>query len=197
MSVEPEELTPQERDVYELARPYLTVRNNDLHALTSLGYALQILGIAGGDRQIVAPAIILHDVGWFMLREEEFERWRSTPNDMQLVRIHEEKGGEIAGAILERTGYENSVIQEIVRIVKAHDSGGPPESRSEAVVRDADVLWRYSREGFWFIVDMFRSTPGERLEKLVEWLDDHFFLAESREIAEHEMQQRRCEIESF
>ena len=55
------------KDIYEriwdLARPYLNTRKNDIHTEISTGLAQQLPAQEGGEKDIVIPAIILHDMG--------------------------------------------------------------------------------------------------------------------------------------
>jgi len=50
-------------EILNLAKPYLQTRANDIHVAISIQFAHKLLGMEGGEAEIVIPAIILHDVG--------------------------------------------------------------------------------------------------------------------------------------
>ncbi|HRY05340.1 MAG TPA: hypothetical protein P5256_19560, partial [Beijerinckiaceae bacterium] len=55
------------RDVplWEDAKAFLDVRNNDEHTLVAYGLARALLAeIPEAEESVVLPAILLHDVGW-------------------------------------------------------------------------------------------------------------------------------------
>ncbi|MCL6639551.1 MAG: phosphohydrolase, partial [Firmicutes bacterium] len=63
-------LTEIHKKIYELARPFLNTRKNDVHIEISLDYALKLLEAESGDPDVVIPAVILHDLGWWSVPEE-------------------------------------------------------------------------------------------------------------------------------
>jgi hypothetical protein len=184
-----------DKRIYELAKPYLTVRENDLHTRVAFDLALELSGRVGGDRRVIAPAIILHDVGWFKVPAHLLEQWRAeaAANDL-ITRIHEEEGVKIAEGILEEVGYDSSLVSEILRIIDSHDTGGDPLSVEEEIVRAADVLWRFSKDGFGIMVWTFNSTPVEMLERLESGLEEWFFIPVSRQMARDALEERRREV---
>jgi hypothetical protein len=64
-------LTPRDAALWEDAKPYLDVRNNDEHTLVAYAVAQQLLKfIPEADESTVLPAILLHDVGWKHVPQE-------------------------------------------------------------------------------------------------------------------------------
>jgi len=59
------------QEICELARPYLSVRENQVHTEICYGYAVKLNDFYGGREEIVFPAILLHDVGWSVIPEEK------------------------------------------------------------------------------------------------------------------------------
>ena len=184
-----------EKRIYRLAKPYLSFRNNDRHTQIALDYALALLKQVGGDRRVVAPAIILHDVGWIRVPKEKYAQWRLNPDDRILGGIHEQESVKIAKGILEEVNYDASLIDEILRIISIHDTGGDPSSINEEIVRDADVVWRYSKNGFWTTLELFNVKPAERLERLESKIEEWLFMNVSKEIAREQLAERRREAE--
>ena len=184
-----------EKRIYQLAKPYLDLafRDNDTHTQIALDYALTLLKQIEADRNIVAPATILHDVGYSRMPEEKYNQWRSNPEDVALCKIHEQEGVKIAKGILEEVNYNASLIDEILRIISIHDTGGAPNSINEEIVRDADVLWRFSKNGFWTTLEIFDVTPEERLIFLESKIEEWLFMDISKEIARKQLSERRRE----
>lgn len=159
--------------LFKEANPYLEVRGDRLHTRTAHRRALDLMREEGGDRTIVEPAIILHDVGWsavdpshiaaaFGVRAEGREEARA------LNRTHEIQGAAMARRILESFDYDEQRTSRIVRIIERHDSGLKADSLEERLVKDADKLWRYSREGFWQEIERQAVDPlffHERLSR--------------------------------
>ena len=186
-----------EEKIYQLAKPYLNFRNNDVHTQIALNQALELLERVGGDRHIVVPAILLHDVGWTKVPKEQFEQWRSNPSDKDLDRIHEQEGVKIASSILQDVNYDSTLAEEILRIINVHDTGEDAKSLNEKIVRDADVLWRFSNNGFWTTLEMFEVTPQERIERLESMLEEWLFMSVSKEIATKQLAERKREVEAL
>ena len=93
----------QFQEVYELAKPYLNTRNNDIHMKVSYAFCSKLLEIEGGIESIVKPAVILHDVGWKMVPEElQLKAFGPKDYDRTLNRVHEVEGSRLAREILDR-----------------------------------------------------------------------------------------------
>lgn len=137
--------------IFELARPHLQTRNNDAHARISHGWALRLLA-QGGDPAVVIPAILLHDVGWSRvpaaMHLEAMQRHAHHPGQSDR---HETEGARIAAQILDQVDYPQGLSKPILAIIAEHDSKSGCDSLEEAIVKDADKLYRYSPEAFrWF-----------------------------------------------
>lgn len=184
-----------EKEIYRLAKPYLTVRDNDIHTRVALQCALKLLKyVEEADRRIVGPAIILHDVGWFMFPKDQFNQWRQDPDDNTINRIHEQEGVKIARGILKKVGYNERLIDEILSIVDRHDSGGEAKSVNEKVVRDSDALWRYTRTGFRVSQKTLKSTPADFIERLESKLDQWLFMPITKRLAREQLEERKQQI---
>ena len=57
-------LKPIYQEIFECAKPFLRTRKNLTHTKIALGYAIKLLKKEKGDKEVVIPAILLHDVGW-------------------------------------------------------------------------------------------------------------------------------------
>jgi HD superfamily phosphodiesterase len=177
-----------------LAAPYLDTRRNDIHTDTSVQFAYRLLAEEGGDEAVVIPAMILHDVGW-----------KRIPEDLQLKafgphaiypyvnRVHEVEGARIAEEILKMVGYSDGHIPEIVEIIEGHDSRKAALSLNDSIVKDADKLYRYSREAFHINIERFQHTVDQEVARLGAHLSDWFFTDSARRLAQEELKARERE----
>ncbi len=173
--------------IYEHAKPYLDTRNNDIHMRTSYAFVNKILETESGNKAVVLPAIILHDVGWKMVPEELHLRAFGPHNyDRAINRIHEVEGARIAREILEKVKYNPLLIDEIAEIILGHDSRKDPLSLNDAIVKDADKLWRFSKDALEIDSKRFRIDPKVHVEWLAQQIDEWFITETGREIARTE-----------
>ena len=182
------------RNLFQQAKPYLKMRNDFIHTRVSHGYALLLLEKEGGDRRIVEPAIILHDIGWSALKPEDIAHaygLKATgAKARKLNRIHEVQGAVIAKKILSKQGYDTTSILQIVQIIKRHDSGNNPDTTEEKLVKDADKLWRFSKIGYHYELQRQATTHAERSAFLSRKIDSWFFTQTAKAMAVKELQTR-------
>ena len=188
------------KDIYEriwdLARPYLNTRKNDIHTEVSTGLAQQLLAQEGGEEDIVIPAIILHDVGWKEVPEDiQSKAFGPKATMPEWNRVHEVEGAKIAGDILRKVNYHEGKILEIQEIIKGHDSRKEPISLNDSVVKDADKLWRYSETAIRGIQMGFGLTFEECIERLRRNLESWLLTKSGKRMAEEEIEERTRELE--
>jgi hypothetical protein len=154
-------------------------------------YAYLLLDKEKGDEEIVIPAIILHDVGWKRVPEELHLKAFGPKATMPKVRrMHEVEGVKIAREILEKINYDQEKIKEILKIIEGHDSRKEPISLNDKLVKDADKLWRYSKEGFQINRKRYEHTFEQYMERLRSHLDKWFLTESGKEVAKQEIQER-------
>ncbi|WFR73941.1 HD domain-containing protein [Prescottella defluvii] len=158
-------MDPAHDRVWRRAAPHLRVRDNDSHTLYAFGIARALIDRVPGARpEIVLPAILLHDVGWSTVPEElVLEAIAPEPRHPELVRVHEIEGAAIARSILADLGTPDADIDEIAAIIDGHDSRREATSPSDAVVKDADKLWRITPHGLATVGRWFGLAPSETL----------------------------------
>lgn len=182
------------RELFRRVEPYLKVRGDSLHTRIAYEYALLLLEKEEGNKMIVEPAVILHDVGWSRLKPEEIKVAygvrASGENATKLNRIHEVEGAIIAQEILEEIGYDHSLMEKITQIIERHDSGKTPETIEERIVKDADKLWRFSRVGYYHEMKRQQLPHEVRHRFLVRHMGNWFFTTTARGLAETELRDR-------
>jgi len=184
--------------LFQLAEPYFSVRNDLLHTQIAHQYSLRLLSTEGGDRRIVEPAVILHDVGWSKLTPEQIKMafgFRASGEKAErLNRIHEVEGAVIAGRMLQGLDYDPLAIKQITLMIGRHDSGNHPESLEEKILKDSDKLSRFSGIGFWKDVERQDLDSLEVYRFLEECRPTWFFLPAALFLAEEELKIRAREI---
>ncbi|WP_079186043.1 HD domain-containing protein [Streptomyces sp. CB01580] len=171
--------------VWRLAVDHLHVRGNDGHTAYSYGLARALCDLhPEADRDVVLPAIILHDTGWSRVPEEEvLEAIRPGGGRPDLVLRHEKEGAAIAADILARLGHDPVRTTEIVEIVDGHDSRPAALSLNDSLVKDADKLWRLTPHGVDTIMDWFGLTREQALVLIGSRVHDHLFTDTARAMA--------------
>ncbi|WP_430333705.1 HD domain-containing protein [Rhodococcus sp. ACT016] len=171
--------------IWRRAAPYLCVRDNDSHTLYAFGIARVLIDRVPGARpEIALPAILLHDVGWSAVPEElVLEAIAPQPQHPELVRVHEIEGAAIARSILGDLGTPEAEIDEIAAIIDGHDSRREATSPSDAVVKDADKLWRTTPHGLTTVGRWFGLTPPETLRLVGSRTHDHLCTEPARAMA--------------
>ena len=170
--------------IWELARPYLDTRKNDIHTEVSTDFAQRLLALEGGDEDIVIPAIILHDVGWKKVPEDvQLKAFGPNTSMPEWNRVHEVEGARIAGEILRKVNYPEDKILEIQEIIKGHDSRKEPVSHNDGIVKDADKLWRYSEIAIRGVQMGFGLTFNECIERLGRNIESWFLTESGKQMA--------------
>lgn len=145
------------------------------------------------------PAVILHDVGWSAVNPERIRgafgvHAEGREGAERVNRIHEIEGAVIAARILQSLQYDVRHIEQIVRIIERHDSGTEADSLEEKLVKDADKLWRYSREGFWGEIERQGVDPVFFHQRLSRRRKGWFMTPSALEIAKRELRDRGEEV---
>ncbi len=179
------------KQIRRLAGPYLTTRKNDIHTDISIEFAFRLLGKESGNENVTIPSIILHDVGWKRVPEElHLKAFGPNAKSPELNRIHEVEGVKIVREILKKVNYDEDKIDEILNIIDGHDSRKIAISSNDRIVKDADKLWRYSKEGFKIGMERFAIPFEESIDRLTSNIDKWFFTNSAKEIAAGEIKDR-------
>ncbi|WP_300464155.1 HD domain-containing protein [Desulfobacula sp.] len=186
------EMNTIEKTLFNEAKPYLSIRRNEIHTQNVIDFAFKLLQEEKGDRDIVIPAAILHDVGWIKISEDNIRKAMGPNGDESIVRVHEEEGVKIAEGILEKHLNSHRKISEILEIISGHDTREDALSMNDKIVKDADKLSRYD-VSFLNLVDWCDFTTQELFHQLESNISKWFFLPLSKKIANEELIKRRKE----
>lgn len=183
------------KTIRKLAEPYLTTRENDTHTDISTHMAYALMETLGGVEDIIIPAVILHDVGWKTVPEESLlDAFGPGKRRPELNRRHEVEGARIAGEILMSVDYDKDKTRDILEIIAGHDSRKEALSLNDRIVKDADKLFRFTREGFMIDTQRFQETPEQGLSRLDSKLEEWLFTDRAKIMARAELCLRRAEI---
>lgn len=184
------------RLIHQMASPYLNTRKNDIHVAVVLRYARLLIGPEGGEEAIVIPAVLLHDVGWSRVPEDlQLKAFGPRPGfDRNINRIHEVEGAKIAREILSQVDYDPDYIEKITAIVEGHDSRLQALSINDAIVKDADKLFRYSKEGFAIDCERFALNHPQHRIFLSERIEEWFFTDTGKELAREELEALKIKL---
>lgn len=187
-------IDPDFRNLFRSALPFLDTRKNVIHTYIVYQYACALVKVEPCDPEIVIAGAILHDVGWSRVPEsEQLKGFGPKVRDETLRRRHEIEGVAIADTILKNFKYKDDSIGTILKIIDGHDTIVTARSTEDALVKDADKLWRFSETGFHIDVERFESQPLPHLEYLVGKIDAWFLSQEGRRIALEEANLRKLE----
>ena len=155
--------------VWRAARTWLDVRSNDEHTLISYSLGRALLRVHPEvDERVVLPAILMHDVGWKMFPEELLAKAVGPAAKYpELQRAHEIESVRIARAELERLAVPNVDIDRVITIIDGHDTRPHALSPEDAVMKDADKLWRFTAHGIDKLCIWF-ETPAKETVAMLE-----------------------------
>lgn len=178
-------LDPRDLPLWRDARPYLDVRNNDEHTLVAYGVAKALLAeLPQARASVVLPAILLHDVGWKKVPQELLlDAIGRNPKRPDLVRDHELYGVEIAREILERHRPEGVDIEAVLAIIDGHDTTRHAKSLEDAVVKDADKVWRTTPHGMAVIRGWYGWSVAEYIDMVTVVSNPRLLTAPGRAMA--------------
>jgi len=193
----PEEVfLPRDLPMWEEAKPFLDVRNNDEHTIIAYALAKMLLAeIPEADESVVLPAILLHDVGWKRIPPELLlDAIGRRPTRLDLVRDHELHSVEIARGILERHAPEGVDIEAVLEIIDGHDTTKHAKNINDAVVKDADKGWRSTPHGMRTICGWYDVPLSEILAMLTERSNDLMLTGPGRALAKGQTEAVRAEL---
>jgi hypothetical protein len=144
-------------------------RSNDIHLPISFAYA-ERLAVAHpeADALLVRVSILLHDTGWGRVDESRIISegfggdWRKAAIRFE----HEKQGCVIAREILPGLGYDAAFVDDVCAIVDGHDTRAEAHSLEDALVRDADRLWRFDHAGIALASGWFGIDPAAQCDRL-------------------------------
>lgn len=189
-------------DIWRLALPYQDKRNDAGHAAVATDYARRLLTlISHAKPEVVIPAITLHDIGWSQMPPDKLLITYNPPSEeaKYTARLeHQVYALDLALQILQSVDYDPAFVGPILVIIAQHDTRRGFLSLEDAVVRDADKLWRYKAPVHLQVTAGNKGwTRREQVEvHLAKWKanihrEGFFLTPEAREIARQDFESYR------
>jgi HD superfamily phosphodiesterase len=177
--------------IYALAEPYWQTRSNEIHVPESYALAQELLAAhPEADPEIVLPAVLLHDIGYMAVPPDDHLKGLAGAVkgwEPDITRRHEIQGAALAGKILAEVGWDAGRTAAIQDIVDGHDSRAEAVSREDALVKDADKLWRYTESAVRICHRWMELSPEAFMEWVGSEVDRWFFTEAARDIARREL----------
>lgn len=146
------------------------------------------------DAEVVKAAIVLHDIGWYSIDEEDiFKKGFQSENFLQSdVRyLHESEGVRLSKPLLAQLGYDEAFVERVCLIIDGHDTRTFARSLGDEVVRDADKLWRFHVVGVSVAADWFKMAPCQYARRLEKDVIPQLHLPESVATAQSDLADTR------
>jgi HD superfamily phosphodiesterase len=172
-------------EIWRLAEPYLKTRSNDGHTIYAYGIARALVDLhPEADPDVVLPAIILHDTGWSQVPDADvLDAIAPGGGRPDLVIRHEKEGARIAAEVLAAVGHDESRTEQILQIIDGHDSRREALSLDDALMKDADKLWRLTPHGIDTVMDWFGLDREQAHRLVASRVHDHLLSDAGRTMA--------------
>lgn len=179
------ELPAHHARIWQLAEPHLKVRSNDGHTIYAYGLARALVDLhPEADPEVVLPAVILHDTGWSQVPEAEvLEAIAPGGGRPDLVIRHEKEGARIAAVVLAEVGHDEARTERILQIIDGHDSRPEALFLDDALMKDADKLWRLTPHGVDTVMDWFGLDRDQAHRLIASRVHDHLLTDAGRAMA--------------
>lgn len=155
--------------IWKSVVPETRTRSNDIHLPISLAYAERLCqAYPQANSLLVRISILLHDTGWGRVDEERIlaEGFSGDWRKAEIRFEHERQGCAIAREVLPPLGYEDDFVDAVVAIIDGHDTRKEAKSLEDALVRDADRLWRFDHAGIALASGWFKMDPATYCDRL-------------------------------
>lgn len=149
--------------------PESRTRSNDIHLPTSTAYAQRLCdAYPQADRDLVLATVILHDTGWAHVDESRIisEGFQGDWRKAAIRYEHEAEGCRVARRVLPELGYGEEFVERACEIIDGHDTRQVAFSLEDALLRDADRLWRFDVTGVCVSSNWFGMDPATYTDRL-------------------------------
>ncbi len=197
---------------FKFILPRLHARTTDVHTaicLSMLDDFSNHLKLSFRQRYLVGIALILHDVGWSTLAQEEVaaslgvKGLKLSKSASQPKEKHALVGSQIASQVLSQFSFDLTpdITSEekdlIIKCVLFHDkpwevAGMNLPLEVKALV-DLDHIWSFTRQNFWQDTVRKGVKPADYLENLRQDLPSYFVTEFGRQKAMQMLEQRSLE----
>lgn len=172
--------------LWKAIEPETRTRANDLHLPVAVAYATRLCdAYPSADREVTLVATLLHDTGWAHVDESRIIT-EGFSNDWRKAAIrfeHEAEGVKVAQRVLPPLGYDSDFVDRVCEIIDGHDTRHVPFSLEDAIMRDADRLWRFDLPGIAMSSSWFGMAVSDYVDRLEREILPEFKTQAGYEIA--------------
>jgi hypothetical protein len=161
-------------------------RGNDIHLPISVAYAERLCtAYPEAERELVLVATLLHDTGWARVDESRIisEGFAGDWRRAAIRYEHEHQGCVVAREVLPGLGYSDEFIDRVTAIIDGHDTRHVAYSLEDALMRDADRLWRFDHVGIALASSWFGMDPATYTDRLADEIVPELITAAALEMA--------------
>ncbi len=179
--------------IWELCVPYLkksVAKDHVLHTEGVVEAMKLIIRGEGGDRNIMIPAAMLHDIGWSDV-PKDIAASGDKEDRKKSLELHIKYAPRLIRKVLGEAGYPEKDIERIVSIVVSHLSDDPDDKEKKMLI-DADALSDSFKKQFYSDAECYGVTPENNYKFRKK--NNIFYTETARRIFEKEMAERGKEI---
>jgi hypothetical protein len=180
------------KKIWNLSLPYLKKGKRKDFVLHTEGVikAMELLlKKERGNRNILIPAAIVHNVGWSYV-PVKLQRSKKDTERLMAMKFHIKYAPAIIQKILKKNGYPQKDIKLISDIVVAHKFYKPKDFEKRLLI-DADTLAESFRDQFYNDIKSYGVSPEEGYKFR---MNNQFYTKTATEIFKREMKKRSKEI---
>lgn len=176
-------LSKKHWEIWKKALPFQDTRDDVGHGEFVTFFAYELLKYLPGEKNIVIPAAILHDIG-YQVSPEKFRKLVSSDKELYLRMKHQIIGERKTFEILKSIKYPEKYMAEIQTIIVDHDTRIFKPSLNEKILRDADLLWRFTKP---CIDSYYKNKSAEENLEIMEKEILKLYTLKSKKIAKIEL----------
>ncbi|EMR00501.1 HD domain-containing protein [Paeniglutamicibacter gangotriensis] len=187
-------LEPDLLPLWTAVVPETRARGNDIHLPISLAFARRLCdAYPEANRELVLVSTLLHDTGWAHVDETKIisEGFRGDWRKAGIRFEHERLGCEVARRVLPPLGYELEFIEAVCAIIDGHDTRPVAHSLEDALMRDADRLWRFDHAGIALAAGWFSQNPADYTDRLETEIIPELITAAAVDMATTDLERSR------
>lgn len=187
------------RPLWAAVVPETRARGNDIHLPISLAFARRLCdAYPEANRELVLVATLLHDTGWAHVDETKIisEGFRGDWRKAAIRFEHERLGCDVARRVLPPLGYAPGFIEAVCDIIDGHDTRPVAHSLEDALMRDADRLWRFDHAGIALAAGWFSQHPAAYTDRLETEIVPELITAAAVDMATTDLDRSRALLQT-
>jgi HD superfamily phosphodiesterase len=112
-----------------------------------------------GNKGLLIPAAILHDIGWSKV-SIELQMSQKTKEKLEAMKQHIKYAPELITEILSKLNYDKKTIKQIINIVSSHKFSNP-RNINKRILIDADNLSDVFKKQFLSDIEKYKTTKND------------------------------------